>query len=520
MVLAGGCASHPSEPASPYRAAVAKSLREARAKQVPVAERAALYVQTAAVAAPQLGSGTQASLARDTYNTAAAELTVLLRSADDGALWNRPLTLTAHGSTYRLRLAPSVGKGLWAPDTFTAFTPASEVNQKNIDKRNRTDGVGGALVGIRKEMPRQPFAPRVGITAPVTATLDFRGRDVTLTLRDPGEQPAARVAGTVRPLAADFSAPLAYYPTVNETWLGLMGAIRVSHYMGSTGLYFLQPYNPDRIPLIFVHGLISTPQMWRNVINEIETDPELRGRFQYWVFAYPTGNPFPYSALRLREELGKVRQIYGWPHGFVLISHSMGGLLAQMQATTLTREDWHRTIGKPADELFARLPSDSLIHRALIFDANPDVRRIVFICTPHRGSDMAVGSVGEIGMRLIALPANLASTITKSVGNTVAIATGNPRRIPNSVTSLSPKNPSLKTMNSVPIRAPHHTILGDRGRGDSPNSSDGVVAYWSSHLDSAQSEKIVPGPHGSCELPQTIEELKRILHLHLKTITQ
>ena len=60
-----------------------------------------------------------------------------------------------------------------------------------------------------------------------------------------------------------------------------------------------------------------------------------------------------------------------------------------------------------------------------------------------------------------------------------------------------------------------HSIIGDRGRGDSPNSTDGVVPYWSSHLDGAQSEVIVPGPHGSCALPQTIDELDRILKLHL-----
>jgi hypothetical protein len=71
-------------------------------------------------------------------------------------------------------------------------------------------------------------------------------------------------------------------------------------------------------------------------------------------------------------------------------------------------------------------------------------------------------------------------------------------------------------MNAARMSVPYHSIIGDRGRGDSPNSSDGVVAYWSSHLDGAQSEVIVPGPHGACELPQTIAELDRILRLHLK----
>jgi NAD(P)-dependent dehydrogenase (short-subunit alcohol dehydrogenase family) len=42
---------------------------------------------------------------------------------------------------------------------------------------------------------------------------------------------------------------------------------------------------------------------------------------------------------------------------------------------------------------------------------------------------------------------------------------------------------------------PYHSIMDDRGRGDTPNSSDGVVPYWSSYLDGAQSELIVNSDH-------------------------
>ncbi|MGL5018913.1 MAG: esterase/lipase family protein, partial [Luteolibacter sp.] len=155
--------------------------------------------------------------------------------------------------------------------------------------------------------------------------------------------------------------------------------------------------------------------------------------------------------------------------------------------------------------------------RALIFEANPHLKRAVFICTPHRGSEMAISNIGELGMRLIALPVTISSGISESVISSLGAFTGGAAVMPNSVTSLSPKNPTLKVIDQAYFRAPHHSIIGDRGRGDTPNSSDGVVPYWSSHLSTAKSEKIVPGPHGSCELPETITELKRILHLHLKS---
>jgi hypothetical protein len=87
-----------------------------------------------------------------------------------------------------------------------------------------------------------------------------------------------------------------------------------------------------------------------------------------------------------------------------------------------------------------------------------------------------------------------------------------------SIAGLSPGNPLFAALEKSPIKVPHHSIIGDRGRGDTPNSSDGVVPYSSSHLATAESELIVPGPHGSYDLPQTIDELERILQLHLKSV--
>jgi len=509
-----GCAQYAPIPET--NGSGSKSLREARSRSHSTQERAALYLQAAEEAAPQAGTKNGPTAARDTYNAAAAELTVLLRSADQGQMWNHPDTLATSGASYHLRFQPGGKLGIWAPNFFTSFVPARDVPMKSLKRPDRQEGIGGALVGVRKTTPREPFAPRVGVTAPVTATLDFHGHDATLALRDPSAQPTATVNGAVRPLDADFSAPLAYYPSVNELIAGLMGAINVSGHMDQTGIYMLQPYDPKRIPLIFVHGLVSTARMWRNVANEIETDPVLREHYQCWAFNYPTGYPVLYSALRFREELAKVEQVYPGHRPFVFVSHSMGGMVSRLQVTKFDLAAWERGVGAHAASVLASLPAENLVRRATIFDANPRVHRIVFICTPHRGSQMATSSIGEIAARLIALPSTLATAARNSLGNALTSVTG-AKSLPNSIYSLSPKNPTLKIMDKLPIQAPHHSIIGDRGKGDTPNSSDGVVPYWSSHLDTAKSEKIVPGPHGSCELPETIAELKRILNLELKT---
>jgi hypothetical protein len=62
---------------------------------------------------------------------------------------------------------------------------------------------------------------------------------------------------------------------------------------------------------------------------------------------------------------------------------------------------------------------------------------------------------------------------------------------------------------------PYHTIMGDRGRGDAPNSSDGVVPYWSSHMEGAQSELVVASGHAAHQDPKGIGEVCRILLLNV-----
>jgi hypothetical protein len=257
--------------------------------------------------------------------------------------------------------------------------------------------------------------------------------------------------------------------------------------------------------------------MWRNVINEIETDSVLRRRYQCWAFSYPTGNPPAYSALRLREELQKFRQIHPDSKDMVLVGHSMGGLLTRMQVTSIDRDDWDVIGRDKAEHFFKNVKPGDLIDRCTIYQANPHIDRAVFICTPHRGSEMAVGTLGELAIRLISLPVDIVSNATNSLGSSTSIITGESGRMPTSIDGLSPANPSFKIINSRPIEVPHHSIIGDRGKGDTPDSSDGVVEYWSSHLKSAKSEKIVPGPHGACEMPETLDELRRILHLHLRS---
>jgi hypothetical protein len=529
LAVVAGCAMAPLPPPEARHHQAAKELRQARSARASTEERLGHYLQAAAEAAPLLGQGAEAPALRDIYNAAAAELTVLLRSADGGRLWNHPLTVTAGGTSYQLRFAPgSRQEGTWAPGYFTAFDTPRQVHARSIRLQLRNAGFGGALIGInRPANPAKFYFPSVGVAGAVTAVLDFKPatanskapREAVLLLHDPTLRETVRIAGATRPLAADFTAPLAYYP--HPLFLGLMEAMRVDRYYRTAGLIMLQPYDPERIPVVFVHGLISEPGMWRDTIDAVESDPVLRGRFQFWAFGYPTGDPISISALQLRESLAGVYRLYPRTKGMVLISHSLGGLLSKMQAISTGRAGWDGVFGSDADRLYAKVPPESLVKRALIFDANPRVERLIFICVPHRGSPLADSSIGAIGLSLIHLPAQVVDTIQSQIGHSLAVVGGKKGFVfPPSVHGLSPKSTLLHALDSRPIQASHHTVAGDRGKGDTPNSSDGVVPYQSSHLNSAQSELIVPGPHGSFDLPQTVAEIQRILHLHLQATSR
>ena len=89
--------------------------------------------------------------------------------------------------------------------------------------------------------------------------------------------------------------------------------------------------------------------------------------------------------------------------------------------------------------------------------------------------------------------------------------------MPNSVDTLEPNDRFAEAVNKLPITPgiPYHSIMGDRGRGDTPNSSDGVVPYWSSHLAGARSELVVNSDHGAQYNPQAVREVERILKLNL-----
>jgi hypothetical protein len=178
----------------------------------------------------------------------------------------------------------------------------------------------------------------------------------------------------------------------------------------------------------------------------------------------------------------------------------------------------------------AKLPvSDAgrkLITGTLIFKHRPEVSRVIFASASLGGADMAEGFFGRLGRKIIGTISTAfgdEEDTQAAVGNALPSADGNPlARMPTAIDALVPGNRFLTAINSIPpVKGiPYHSIIGDRGKGGNkdrtpPVSTDGVVPYWSAHIEGAQSEIIVPSGHWSNQHPAAIEEIRRILHLHI-----
>ncbi len=156
--------------------------------------------------------------------------------------------------------------------------------------------------------------------------------------------------------------------------------------------------------------------------------------------------------------------------------------------------------------------SNPCFRRALVFEPRTDVARVVFLFTPHRGSRLASSGLGAWAIWLIRIPDTLLTELGLGAEEMSALRG---TRLPTSIHGLSPHSAFLGSLDRTEPTVPTHSIIGDRGRGDGPASSDGVVPYASSHFASAESEVVVPTGHGGIAHPEAVAELKRIVRLTL-----
>ena len=92
---------------------------------------------------------------------------------------------------------------------------------------------------------------------------------------------------------------------------------------GGAGIHFQDEYDPDRIPVLFVHGINGSPQDFINLINSLDTS-----RYQPWYVSYPTGARLDYVSKGLFDVLETLHRKHRF-RDIHIVAHSMGGLVTR-----------------------------------------------------------------------------------------------------------------------------------------------------------------------------------------------
>ena len=159
-----------------------------------------------------------------------------------------------------------------------------------------------------------------------------------------------------------------------------------------------------------------------------------------------------------------------------------------------------------------------LLRQAFFYKPVPEVRRVIFIATPHRGSPLASGRLRELGTRLCWQPNRFcqAQEVLLSHNEPDMFAPGFRGDLATSAGDLAPEHPLLLRLceQGVDTSVRSHSVLADLRDPPKPDGTDGIVPYSSSHMDGVASELLVHGLHICVTHPAVIEEVRRILTEH------
>lgn len=482
----------------------------------------------------------------DIYNRSLEEL-IRYWIKEDQLQVGKALELKTSDTTLRFQVNIP---GRWQREKIERFELVNSYEPVGVDNHYRTFGLGVPLIAVRQTNQEMPIAERhypPGLTMSLTAFLNIsssgqssRSPEVAnlnaeLTLHDPLEQTVINVHQTLVPLESDITTPMAHFldnPLLSTNVLPTFALLNADFAKQYHGIYMLEPYDPEKIPVVMIHGLWSSPVTWLEMFNDLRADPEIHRNFQFWFCLYPTGQPFWESARQVRENLaelrGELKQLGPTDacQEMVLVGHSMGGLVARMLTTSSENHFWSIVSDEPFSALEGDPDSLQRLRQTFFFEPVAEVRRVITIGSPHHGSSFANETTRWLSQKLFSLPSSFTHEYSRIARqNQERLKDAEMLTVSTSIDSLSPDCPVFVSLQQASPNGAvsMHTIYG-RLESNSPLSklipsepSDGIVSVESAQLPGSVSQIEVQAEHSVLHQdPRSILEVKRILYEHLR----
>jgi pimeloyl-ACP methyl ester carboxylesterase len=409
----------------------------------------------------------------------------------------------------------------WGSYRMTQFFPVAELEVEGLRNRYRRPGIGAPLAAglvtegdgrAPRSFRRVPSDVKVAVTAFLRlkrprqqlARSALRGQ---LELYTSESVTSIQAGGRRLPLEYESSSSLAL--SLSEP--SFSGFDMAGFFSGGEilkadeGLLMLSPYRRGKIPVVLVHGTASSPGWWGNLLNELQNDPELRDRFQFWLYRYASSSELDPS--------GSDPAL----HNMVVIGHSQGGLLAKLTVVDSGDVFWAAYSDRPFDSYHFDPDTQTILERSLFVEPVRSVRRVIFMATPHGGSYLAKTGLANLLLRVVTLPVDLATIpmqLVETDEKRLADALASPST---SIHGMTPGSELLETLASLPVAdgVATHSIIGVLGNGSIEKGDDGVVKYRSAHIEGVESELVVRSSHSVQLNPLAIGEVDRILREHI-----
>jgi len=461
-------------------------------------------------------------------------LTAAFATADGTRLELRPGHYILPFGTLDLALDTSSLR--WGNAELTDLTPVGNLRVHGLQNIYRLSGLGAPVAAGFRPAPGArgvQVTPYMRVPATVLMVIpDARAAIASGTLRGVlsvhtfFDNQTTPIDGHTVPLEYRLTASLALALQESNVWSREFRGFLFGDLLSElpSQLVALEPHRTGRIPVVLVHGTASSVGRWADMINDLLADPRINDHFEFWLFSYATGAPIPYSALLLRRYLEETYTQLGGTGAdpalgqTVVIGHSQGGLLAKMLVIDPGSRLWDGISRTPLVDLRMSPTAKALVRDALFVHPLPEVKRVVFIATPHRGSHVAATPIIQLVARLVTLPASVALVGRELLANNVdEPAFGVRRSWLGSVYGMTPGSSFIRALASVPVTpdVAVNSIIATRGNGPLAERTDGVVSYASAHIEPVDSERVVDSGHSTQSTPATIEEVRRILLRHL-----